>query len=191
MATSTRSAGSATSSPVAAGAGRGPTAVRPGKATRRARTARTPAVPASISTGSDGHPPVSLHQVGHRVLDPGQAGPGDVEPAVALRPRGEHDGVEPVSHVIALPARVDAHLEANALGQELVEAAVDQPLLEFELGDAVAEEAAGEIVALEHGDPVSRAGQLLGGCEAGRAASDDRDRAAGERLRGPRPHPPR
>ena len=70
-----------------------------------------------------------------------------------------------------------------------VEAAVEDPLLQLELGNAVAQQAADAIGALEHRDPVAGAVQLLGGGQAGRAGADDGDALAGARRRRPRRRP--
>ena len=55
-------------------------------------------------------------------------------------------------------------------------------LLHLELGDAVAQQAAGPVGALVDGDGVAGAGQLLGGGQAGRPGADDGDGLAGEAL---------
>ena len=52
-------------------------------------------------------------------------------------------------------------------------------LLELELGDAVAQQPADAVGALEDRDLVPGAVQLIGGGEAGRTRADDRDRLAG------------
>ena len=75
------------------------------------------------------------------------------------------------------PPTSTAELEADALLLEHGDAAVDVPLLELEVGDAEAQEAAGALVALEHDDVVAGAVELLGGGEARRARADDRDAA--------------
>ena len=54
-------------------------------------------------------------------------------------------------------------------------------LLHLEVGDAVAQQAADAIVALEHRDACGRPVQLLGRGQARRARADDRDRLAGAR----------
>ena len=59
------------------------------------------------------------------------------------------------------------------------EPAVEDPLLQLELGDAVAQQAADAVGALEHGDAVAGAVQLIGRGEAGRPGADDRDALAG------------
>jgi hypothetical protein len=56
-------------------------------------------------------------------------------------------------------------------------------LLHLEVGDAVAQQAADAVVALEDRDGVARARQLLGGGESGRTGADDRDGLAGQPRR--------
>ena len=62
--------------------------------------------------------------------------------------------------------------------QHQVEPAIEEPLLELELGDAVAQQAADAIGALEDGDRVAGAIQLRGRREARRSRSDDGDALA-------------
>src|SRR5262249_31202254 len=57
----------------------------------------------------------------------------------------------------------------------LTQARVDVVLLHLEVRDAVAQQAADAVIALEDGDGVTRAGQLLRRGEAGRARADDGD----------------
>ena len=57
------------------------------------------------------------------------------------------------------------------------------PLLHLEVGDAVAQQAAGLGELLEHVDVVAGARELLGAGHAGRARADDRDLLAGLRRR--------
>ena len=62
------------------------------------------------------------------------------------------------------------------------EPAIEEPLFQLELGDAVAQQPADAIGALENGDRVAGAVQLLGGREAGRPGADDGDALAGAHL---------
>ena len=94
-------------------------------------------------------------------------------------------------------ADVRARPEDDALGLHLLEPAVEVPLLHLEVGDAVAEQAADPVGALEDGDRVAGPGELLGAGQARRAGADDRHRLARQdlgRLRArpsPRPTPGR
>ena len=62
----------------------------------------------------------------------------------------------------------------------LREARLEVLLLHLEVGDAVAQQAADAVVALEHRDGVAGARELLRGREAGGAGADDGDGLAGE-----------
>ena len=80
-------------------------------------------------------------------------------------------------------------MEGDALGLHLLDAPVDVVLLHLEVGDAVAQQAAGLGLALVDMHLVAGAGQLLGGGHAGRARADDRDALAGLGLRRLGPDP--
>ena len=69
------------------------------------------------------------------------------------------------------------------------EAPIEQSLLELELGDAVAQQPADAIGALEDGDGMAGAIQLLRGCKSGGPRADDGDAAAGARFGRLRHHP--
>src|SRR3990172_2154883 len=84
----------------------------------------------------------------------------------------------------------DGGAEDDAFGIHLGQPPVQVLLLHLELGDAVAEEAADPVRALEHGDGVAGAGELLGASEAGGPGADDGDGLAGEGVRGLRVPPP-
>ena len=80
---------------------------------------------------------------------------------------------------------VDAVAHLDALGEQLVEAPFDEPLLDLELGHAEPHEATRRLVTLEHGDGVPRSGELLRAGETRRARPDDRDGAAAQLRRRP------
>ena len=65
--------------------------------------------------------------------------------------------------------------ELGALGLHLREAPVEVALLHLELGDAVAQQPADAVGALEHDDVVAGARELLRGREPGGPGADDRD----------------
>ena len=67
----------------------------------------------------------------------------------------------------------------HALGGELLEPALDHPLLDLEVRHAEADQPAAGLVALVDRDGVARAAQLLRRGQAGRTGADHRDRAAG------------
>ena len=72
-------------------------------------------------------------------------------------------------------ADVDAVAQLDALVGELLHAALDDPLLDLEIGDAEAHEPAGGLVALEEDDAVTGAAQLLRGRHARGPGADHRD----------------
>ena len=84
---------------------------------------------------------------------------------------------------------LDAALEPDPLGFQLGETPVEDALLELEVGDAVAQEAARPCGALEHRHRVTRAGELLGRADPRGPAADDRHRAPRRPPRGPRRDP--
>ncbi len=67
----------------------------------------------------------------------------------------------------------------DALALHLLKPAVDHALFHFEIGDAIAQQAADSVVLLEHGDVVPGARQLLGAGQTRRAGTDHRNLAAG------------
>ena len=77
----------------------------------------------------------------------------------------------------------------DALGLHLLDAAVDQVLFHFEVGDAVAQQAAHAVVLLEQRHGVAGARQLLGRRHARRAGADHRHALAGLLRSGPGHHP--
>ena len=81
------------------------------------------------------------------------------------------------------------HRNSTPSATHLVEPAVEHRLLHLELGDPVAEQAAGLLGPLEHHHLVAGPGQLLGGGQPGRAGADHRHPLAG-RTAPARPGPP-
>ena len=73
----------------------------------------------------------------------------------------------------------DVGAELDAFGLELLDATVDVALVELEVGNAVAQQAADLVVLLEHGHLMADARQLLGRGQTGRAGADDGDLLAG------------
>ena len=75
-------------------------------------------------------------------------------------------------------------MEGDALGLHLLDAAVDMALFQLEVGDAVAQQAAGLGVLLVDMHVVAGARELLRAGEARRAGADDGDALAGLLPRG-------
>ena len=104
---------------------------------------------------------------------------------------GEQHGV-----VIALQrldtnilAHMDIAVEGHAFGFHLCHAALDDVFLHFEVGDAVAEQAAGMSVLLVDMHVMAGAAELLCRGEASRSGADDGHALAGLGLRGLRGDP--
>ena len=135
--------------------------------------------------------PVRPRQVLHRLVDAVQVAARDRQIARRRRAAGEHHGVELGAQLLGgdVDADVDAGAELGALGLHLLEPAVDVALLHLELGDAVAQQPADAVVALEDRHRVTGAGELLCGGQPGRAGADDGDRLAGQLLRRQRNDP--
>ena len=73
---------------------------------------------------------------------------------------------------------MDPGAEHHALGPHLIDAPIDEVLFHLEVGDPVTEEPADAVVALEDGDVVTLARELLRGREPRRTRPDDRDSLA-------------
>ena len=124
---------------------------------------------------------ILLCQVRHCELDTSKLATREDEVAVALRTRGEDDGIDAVAEFFKrkVATNVDAGGELDSFGLQLLEAAIDQLLLELEVGDAVAQESAKLVGALEDGHAVAFADELLGAGKASRARTNDGDPFAG------------
>ena len=129
-------------------------------------------------------PAVAAVEVLHRVVDAVELAPRHRQVARHARAGGDDDGVVALAQLVGadVDAHVDAVLELHALGDQLVEAALDHPLLDLEVRHAEAHEPAAGLVALVDRHRVAAAAQLLGGGEARRAGADHRDAAAGLEL---------
>src|SRR3954453_15113824 len=144
-----------------------------------------------LALAAAGHPPVATGEVVHREVHAVELAPGNGEGARHARAGGDHDRVVALAQLVGadVDPDVDPVLEAHALGRELVEAPLDHPLLDLEVRNAEADQAAAGLVALVDRHRVAAAAQLLRGREAGRARADDRDAAAALEVRRPRRDP--
>src|SRR5690606_24619045 len=124
---------------------------------------------------------VLLHEVGHGVMDTLELDAGNAR-------RARRFGAAAIEHGVMLSdqfrdrlvdADIDAAMERHALALHLFDAAVDEVLFQLEVGDAVAQKAAGLRLALIDMHLVTCAAELLGGSHAGRAGTDDRNSSAG------------
>jgi hypothetical protein len=132
--------------------------------------------------------PVLQREVVHREVDAVQLATGHRQVARLLGAAGKQDGVEVPPQLVRRHVHADVHAgpEDHTLVLHEREAPVENPLLHLELGDSVAQEAPDPVGLLEHRHRVSGAIELVGGGQASRARSDDRDllpRPGGGRLR--------
>ena len=120
--------------------------------------------------------PVGPRQVLHRLVDAVQLAAGNRQIARSGRAAGQHHRVELGAQLLGgdVDADVDAGAELGALGPHLVQAPVEVALFHLEFRDAVAQQPADAVVALEH-----------------RHACGRRGSAAGRRPDRPDPNPPR
>jgi hypothetical protein len=109
------------------------------------------------------------------------------------RAQREHHGVELVAQLLGadVDTDVDAQAQLHALGDQLLHAALDDGLLDLEVGDAEADEPPGRLVALVEDDAVPGAAQLLRRGHARRPGADDGHAAAGLPSRRHRDDPAR
>ena len=123
---------------------------------------------------------ILLRQELHREVNALELAAGDVQVARGFRAAGQHQGVEFLAQILRgdVSAHVRVRLELHALGHHLFEAAVDDALFQFEIRNAVAQQAADAVVLFKHGDGVARAIELLRGGEAGRARNRPRRRVS-------------
>ena len=116
---------------------------------------------------------------------PGSSRPGTGRSRGRVDAAGEHDRVELAAQLVDRHVHADVGVgaEHDAFFAEQREPAIEDSLLELELGNAVAEQPADAIGALEHRDRVAGAIELRRRREARRPRTDDRDTLAGPGLR--------
>jgi hypothetical protein len=124
---------------------------------------------------------VLLRQKLHGEVNAFKLAAGNLQVARMLGAAGQQDGVEILAQILHrnIAAHVGVGLELDAFGAHLLQAPVDEVLLHFEIGDAVAQQAADAVVLFEHGDGVAGARQLLRGGQAGRTGADHGHALAG------------
>ncbi len=125
-------------------------------------------------------------------MDAAQLAAGSGQVARDARAGGEHDRVEALAQLLDGDVHTDVHAAAqlDALGEQLLDAPLHDALFDLEVGHAEAHQPAGGLVALEQGDGVADAAQLLGRRHAGGTGADDRDGLAGLVARRLGPDPP-
>src|SRR5215213_6826905 len=129
--------------------------------------------------------PVLLHQVVHREMDAAEIAAWYVEGSSLQGADGEDDCVELALEVLRrwILADVGVGAELDPFLLHYGDAAVDDPLFDLVVGDAVPEEATDPIVLLEDDGGVPGPVELLRRREPGRPATDDGDLPACTLLR--------
>ncbi len=112
---------------------------------------------------------------------PSRSRPGIGKIARLLGAAGQRHRVIAIEQIVdrQVHADIGAVMEGHALGFHLRDAPVNDVLLHLEVGNAVAQQAAGLGPALEDMDVVAGAGELLRAGHAGRSGADDGDLLAG------------
>ena len=131
-----------------------------------------------------GHPPILGGQELHGKMDPIELASLDRQVARLRRASTEADGVELVEQLLGVDIETDVDLgsEDDPLGFHLLETTVQVPLFHLEVGNAVTEQTADAVIALEDSDRVTGSGELLRGGQSGRARAYDRHLLAGRDL---------
>ena len=131
--------------------------------------------------------PVLQRQILHREMNAGELTPRHRQIPGHRRAAREHDGLKSLAHLGERHVDADIGLrpEHDAFLLHQAQPAIEVFLFELEFRNAVAEQSADAIGALEHGDPVARAIQLIGGRQSGRTGADDGDALAGSDRRRP------
>src|ERR1700682_2368978 len=108
-----------------------------------------------------------------------------------FRATGQHYGIEftPQMFDFNVLAYFRVGNELDALGGHLLEPAIDDVLLHFELGNAVTQQSADAVGLLVDRDRMSGAAQLLGRSQSRRTRTDDRYFFSTANLRGFRTDP--
>src|SRR5262249_26159475 len=123
---------------------------------------------------------VLLHEKVHGEVNPVEFAPRNGELARATSPQREQHRVEARSELLQrhVGAEPDPAAKTDAFRFELREAGIEEPLLQLEVRDAIAKEAAGTRVTLEDRDLMTSAHELLRGGEPGRPRTHDGAAAA-------------
>ena len=138
-----------------------------------------------------GHPAVAHVEVVHGEVHAVELAARHRQVARHARADGQDHGVMGVAQLLGadVDADVDAQAQLDALGHELLHAALDDRLLDLEVGHAEAHEAAGRLVALVEHHGMPGAAQLLRRGHARRPGADDRHAAPALATRGHRDDP--
>ena len=127
--------------------------------------------------------PVLLRQKFHGEMDALEIAAGHRQIARLFGAAGQHNGVVIIEQLLYLDidADIGAVMEHHAFSLHLRDAPVDVMLLHLEVGNAVAQKAAGLRPSLVDMNVVAGARELLRAGEARRSRADDRDFLAGSR----------
>src|SRR5438876_8939423 len=108
-------------------------------------------------------------------MDSLQLAAGDGEVSRLSRAAAENDGVEIAAEIFDLDVEADVSVgdELDAFILHDADAAEDDFFFEFEVRNAVGEQAADAVGALEDGNVVAGFVELSGGAQAGGAGADD------------------
>src|SRR5262249_35986267 len=127
---------------------------------------------------------VRLREDLHREVNPAELTARNVEVARLLGAACQEDCVELLAQALDRDVGADMRLglKLHSLGSHLLDAPVDEVLLQLEVGDAVAQQSADAVGLLQDRDIVAGARQLLRGGESCRSGADHRNTLAGPRL---------
>ena len=150
---------------------RSPETIRPGIAAADDDDALALGRDRLVRDGNARRPLVLLGEIFHREMHALEFAAGNRQLAGLLRAHGQADGIELLPQLFARDIFSDRHtgLELDAFGLHLIQPTVDDPLFHFEIGDAVAQQAADAIGLFEEGDAMAGARELLRGGQPGRA----------------------
>ena len=125
--------------------------------------------------------PILRRQILHREMNAREFASRHPQIARHRRPAGQDDGVEVALQLtgVAVDADVAAGAERHAFLAHQRQPAFQPAFLELEFRNAVAQQAADAIGALEHRHEVPGAVQLVGCRQPRRSRADDRDAFAG------------
>ena len=98
---------------------------------------------------------------------------------------GDDHGIVARAQIVPRDVFADLHAgaEHSAFGLHLFHTAVNEPLVEFEVRNAVAHQTADGVITLVYDHGVAGAGELLGACQTGWAGTDHCDGLVGQTLR--------
>ena len=125
--------------------------------------------------------PVLLGQKLHGQVNASELPPGHVQIARGRRSTGEHDRIEfPLQRADRqIGADLDAGTEHDPFLFEDRQAPGEEPFLQFELWNAVAQQPSDAVIPLEDRDRVADTIEVVSRRQSGRAGPDDRDAFAG------------